>query len=125
MGPVFDAAGGPSATSSLPEHLDRFGGDTRHRSVPQIPKPLEGQRGVVTGGAGQPLLLEVFGTATLFRQHYHQLIEAALLDAELLPAPARNAPPMPGQAARDSADIAGRSCELLEHHPPQCRPHEL
>lgn len=103
----FDAARGPSATSSLPEHLDRFGGDTRPQSVPPIPKPLEGQRGVIIGVAGQPLLLEVFGTATLFRRHYRQLIEAVLLDAELLPASARNAAPMPGQAARDLAAIAG------------------
>lgn len=103
----FDVARGPSATSSLPEHLDRFGGNSRHHSAPPIPKPLEGQRGVVIGVAGQPLLLEVFGTATLFRQHYRQLIEAVLLDAELLPDSARNTPPMPGQAARDLAAIAG------------------
>lgn len=103
----FDAARGPSATSSLPEHLDRFGGDRRHRSVPQIPEYLEGQRGVVIGMAGQPLLLEVFGTATLFRRHYRQLIEAVLLDAELLPGWAQNAPPLPGQAARDLAALAG------------------
>lgn len=101
----FDAARGPSATSSLPEHLDRFGSLDRHRFT--VPKPLDGQRGVVIGVGGHPLLLEVFGTATLFRDHYRQLIEAALLDAELLPTAAQTAAPMPGQLARDFAAVAG------------------
>ena len=101
----FDAVRGPSATSSLPEHLDRFGSLARHRFT--VPKPLEGQRGVVIGVGGQPLLLEVFGTATLFRDHYRQLIEAALLDAVVLPAAAQSAAPMPGQLARDLAAVVG------------------
>ncbi|MCQ1947567.1 ARPP-1 family domain-containing protein [Arthrobacter sp. zg-Y1116] len=101
----FDAVRGPSATSSLPEHLDRFGSLDRHRFT--APKPLDGQRGVVIGVGGQPLLLEVFGTATLFRLHYQQLLDAALLDAALLPAATQNTVPMPGQLARDFAAIAG------------------
>ncbi|MCC9206516.1 ARPP-1 family domain-containing protein [Arthrobacter sp. zg-Y769] len=103
----FDAATGPSATSSLPEHLDRFGSRDRHRFASSVPEPLEGQRGVVIGVGGQPLLLEVFGTATLFRRHYRQLMDAALLDAALLPAATQSTAPMPGQLARDFAAIAG------------------
>ncbi|KAD3515002.1 hypothetical protein GD627_11875 [Arthrobacter yangruifuii] len=103
----FDAVRGPSATSSLPEHLDRFVDGVLHHPARTFPAPLEGQRGVVIGIGGQPLLLEVFATAALFQGHYRQLIEAVLLDAELLPPSARNAAPMPGQAARDFAAIAG------------------
>ena len=103
----FDAVRGPSATSSLPEHLDRFGVAVRQHPVPAFPAPLEGQRGVVIGLGGQPLLLEVFATATLFRRHYRQLMEAVLLDTELLPRWAQDAAPMPGQAARDFAAVAG------------------
>lgn len=53
------------------------------------------------------LLLEVFGTATSFRLHYRQLIEAVLLDEELRPEWARNTAPLPGQTARDFTALAG------------------
>ena len=59
------------------------------------------------GIGGQPLLLEVFGTVTLFRDHYRQLIEAALLDAEPLPAAAQSSAPIPGQLALDLAAAVG------------------
>ncbi|WP_426940067.1 ARPP-1 family domain-containing protein [Pseudarthrobacter sp. S6] len=100
----FDAVRGPSVTSSLLDHLDRF---TQDRDDPftasDAPAPLDGQRGVVIGLGSQPLLLEVFGTHTLFRRHYRQLIESALLDVELLPPKIRASRSMPAQLARDFA----------------------
>ena len=103
----FDAARRPSATSSLLDHLDRQGAPSSHRYDAALPQPLEGQRGVVLGLGAQPLLLEVFGTATLFRRHYRQLLEATLLDLELLPPHMALPAPMPGQRARDFAAAVG------------------
>ena len=103
----FDAVRGPSATSSLLDHLDRHGAPGNRRHDAALPQPLEGQRGVVLGLGTQPLLLEVFGTATLFRRHYRQLLEATLLDLELLPPHPALTAPMPGQRARDFAAEVG------------------
>lgn len=100
----FDAARGASVTSSLLDHLDRFKDSAHNRfGAADAPAPLEGQRGVVIGLGTQPLLLEVFGTGTLFRRHYRQLIDSALLDLELLSPQALASGPMPGQRARDFA----------------------
>jgi hypothetical protein len=102
----FDAARGRSATSSLLEHLDRFTAEPqtgRRFGADDAPAPLDGQRGVVIGLGTQPLLLEVFGTHTLFCRHYRQLVESALLDLELLPPQVMASGPMPGQRARDFA----------------------
>ncbi|KIS28686.1 hypothetical protein TV39_04735 [Arthrobacter sp. SPG23] len=102
----FDNARGASATSSLLQHMDWFKDDKEERnrfSAADAPKPLEGQRGVVIGRGQQPLLLEVFGTSTLFLRHYRQLIEAALLDLELLPPQTVASGAMAGQRARDFA----------------------
>jgi hypothetical protein len=100
----FDAARGGSATSSLLDHLDQFKDGTRNRfDAADAPDALEGQRGVVIGLGQQPLLLEVFGTHTLFRRHYRQLIDSAVLDLELLPPQVVASGPMPGQRARDFA----------------------
>ncbi|MGK3954824.1 ARPP-1 family domain-containing protein [Arthrobacter sp. R4] len=102
----FDSARGASATSSLLQHMDWFKDDKEKRNrfgAADAPKPLEGQRGVVIGLGRQPLLLEVFGTSTLFLRHYRQLIEAALLDLELLSPQVLASGPMPGQRARDFA----------------------
>jgi len=102
----FDNARGTSATSSLLQHMDSFKDDKEERnrfSATDAPQPLEGQRGVVIGLGRQPLLLEVFGTSTLFLRHYRQLIEAALLDLELLSPQVLASGPMPGQRARDFA----------------------
>lgn len=101
----FDAVRGSSATSSLLDHLDahQSHGTDRRLDAAHAPAPVEGQRGVVVGLGSQPLLLEVFGTHTLFRRHYRQLVESALLDVELLPSHLLAAGPLPGQRARDFA----------------------
>lgn len=99
----FDAARGASATSSLIDHLDSSDTHPGRFDAADVPAPLEGQRGVVVGLGSQPLLLEVFGTHTLFRRHYRRLIESALLDLALLPPQVLASGPMPGQRARDFA----------------------
>lgn len=71
-------------------------------------RPLDGQRGVLIGLGTQPLLLELFGTHTLFRRHYRQLIESTLLDLELLPSIVLASGPVPGQRARDFAGLVQR-----------------
>jgi hypothetical protein len=84
--------------------MDLFKDNAHNRfGAADAPAPLEGQRGVVLGLGTQPLLLEVFGTGTLFRRHYRQLIDSALLDLELLSPQALASGPMPGQRARDFA----------------------
>ena len=91
-------------TSSLLDHLDRFKDNAHNRfAAADAPTPLEGQRGVVIGLGTQPLLLEVFGTGTLFRRHYRQLFDSALLDLVLLSPQALASGPMPGQRARGFA----------------------
>lgn len=102
----FDTARGASATSSLLDHLDahQSNGAARRLDSTQAPEAIEGQRGVVIGLGTRPLLLEIFGTHTLFRRHYRQLVESALLDLELLPPHLfLTAGAMPGQRARDFA----------------------
>lgn len=100
---TFDAARGASATSSLVEHLER---PVSPRFVATAPAPVEGQRGVLMGLGTQPLLLEVFGTHTMFRRHYQQLMASALLDLEILPADVLNSAILSGQGARDFAALA-------------------
>jgi hypothetical protein len=46
----------------FPEHMDLFGRAGRHHPTPPLPEALEGQRGVVIGIGGKPLLLEPFVT---------------------------------------------------------------
>ena len=58
-------------------------------------RALPGQRGVLVGLGGQTAFLEVFASPTGLRRHLPGLLEAAALDAALLP-PA----PTPGRRAR-------------------------
>jgi hypothetical protein len=69
----------------------------------QLPHPLHlrqiralpGQRGVLIGLGGQPAFVEVFASPTGLRRHLPGLLEAAAIDAALLPAEAA-----PGRRAR-------------------------
>jgi hypothetical protein len=58
-------------------------------------RALPGQRGVLVGLGGQPAFLEVFASPTGLRRHLAGLLEAAAMDAALLPAE-----PTPGRRAR-------------------------
>jgi hypothetical protein len=58
-------------------------------------RALPGQRGVLVGLGGQPAFLELFASPTGLRRHLPGLLEAAAMDAALLPAE-----PTPGRRAR-------------------------
>ncbi|WP_370873045.1 ARPP-1 family domain-containing protein [Arthrobacter bambusae] len=73
---------GSSPTGSLVELLNA----SRNRTIPQqfrLPLPLEGQRGVILGLEGEALMIEVFGTHSLFLRHYGQLADAVAMDLQL------------------------------------------
>lgn len=69
----------PSPTAALLDHLD---GDAR--AVPAA-HPLPGQRGVLIGIGGQPLVLEIFGSTKALIAHLPALLAAVSLDAALVP----------------------------------------
>ncbi len=90
-----------SSTSSLVEHIDAASARVLTGSA-TFPRALEGQRGVIVGFGGEPLMMEVFGTSTLFSRHYCQFAEAALLDAQLF-AGSVSETTTPAQAVREFA----------------------
>jgi hypothetical protein len=92
----YDAAFGASATGSYVDHLDRravpagSGGDGQGLEADLIAgisriRALVGQRGVLMGLGGQPAFVELFASPTGLRRHLPGLLEAAALDAVLLP----------------------------------------
>ena len=104
----YDQAFGGSATASYMDHLDRHANPNPNpspnsgrgqdeaiwvgiRAIRAIP----GQRGVLIGLGGQPAFLELFATPAGLRRNLCGLLEAAALDAALLPAE-----PTPGRRAR-------------------------
>ncbi|MDQ2797404.1 MAG: hypothetical protein M3Y06_09605, partial [Actinomycetota bacterium] len=86
----YDETTGPTATSSLADHIDRL-----DALAPLV--PVAGQRGVLVGVGGQPLALELFGSAPALAAHLASIIEAARLDALLVDTPTTT---MPGRRAR-------------------------
>lgn len=110
----YDTAFGASPTSSYVDHLNR-------RAAPQVSTPqvgddgdvnvsaqqaelaagiksiraLLGQRGVLIGLGGQPAFVELFASTSSLRRHLPGLLEAAAIDAALLPTE-----PTPGRRAR-------------------------
>lgn len=90
-----------SMTGSLVDHLDA-GVRRPGLDLDKLPKPVDGQRGVVVGFGGQAMMLELFGSHRLFTAHYRALVEAAWLDIQLT---AGSMPPVrtKAQSARDLA----------------------
>jgi hypothetical protein len=110
----YDTAFGASPTMSYVDHLNR-------RAAPEVSGPgdvlgdgqaqeaesaalaagikgiraLAGQRGVLIGLGGQPAFVELFASPTALRRHLSGILEAAAIDAALLPAEAT-----PGRRAR-------------------------
>lgn len=120
----YDTAFGASPTASYVDHLDRraapfevVNGDLGDGQAQEAQRPeaaeaaelsarikevraLPGQRGVLIGLGGQPAFLEVFASPTGLRRHLSGLLEAAAIDAALLPAE-----PTPGRRARRFAGL--------------------
>ena len=120
----YDAAMGPSATSSFVDHLDRLatpaGGSDSSQSrttgagpeldvavlVRQLRalRPIAGQRGVLVGVGGQPVLLELYPSTRALAAHLGELLTGLLLDAVATDAPIEATPgtagPPDGGAAR-------------------------
>ena len=93
----YEAVLAPSPTGSLVDHLDGLAGGPGDAGVPALP----GQRGVILGVGGHPLLMELFGSTTALIAHLPALLGAARLDATLVP-PVHVAQ-VPGRRARRMA----------------------
>jgi hypothetical protein len=105
----YDTAFGASPTSSYVDHLNRraapeIGDDGQGQGSAQQAelaagiksiRALLGQRGVLIGLGGQPAFIELFASTSGLRRHLPGLLEAASIDAALLPAG-----PTPGRRAR-------------------------
>jgi hypothetical protein len=98
----YDAAFGASPTQSYVDHLDCSAQrspdqgtdpgpgqladqETAIRCAAKDIRALAGQRGVLIGLGGQPAFLELFATTGGLRRNLRGLLEAAALDAALLP----------------------------------------
>jgi hypothetical protein len=93
----YESAIAATATGSLVDHLDRLDST----QPPIRVRPVAGQRGVLLGVGGQPLTVDLFGSAGALRAHLPALIRAARLDAALVPPHLRQ--PVPGRRARRMA----------------------
>jgi len=117
----YEAVLAPSPTGSLLDHLDEFADGPAHAGV----KPLPGQRGVILGVGGQPLLMEIFGSTQALATHLPPLLAALCLDAALVAAadiehvPSRRARRMArhltGLPLRHGVGHAGDGTPLLAH----------
>jgi hypothetical protein len=107
----YDNAFGASPTASYVDHLNRRaahpeGANGRPRGAQEAKaaepaagikniRALSGQRGVLIGLGGQPAFVELFASPTGLLRHLPGPLEAAAIDAALLPAE-----PTPGRRAR-------------------------
>jgi hypothetical protein len=104
----FDQATGPTSTGSFADHLDRLAEkDVRATRV------LPGQTGVITGVAGWPMTIELFGSPLALRAHLPGIVAAARLDALL----ARHTEPVPARRARQfAAAVTGLPLDFAPVH---------
>ncbi|GAA4243235.1 ARPP-1 family domain-containing protein [Dactylosporangium darangshiense] len=87
---------GGSETSSLVQLQKRLDAELVH--VLAAVRPMFGQRGVLIGAAGHPVLLEVFDDPQTLAEQWDALLSAVALDARL-------APPKPTLGARARAFV--------------------
>lgn len=80
--PRYERALGASPTSSLLEVTRRA--DTDSADIIASVPPLPGQRGVLVGIAGHPVLLEVFDHPTTLQEQWGAIIAGLLVDAQLV-----------------------------------------
>ncbi|MGB6455221.1 MAG: DUF6569 family protein [Streptosporangiaceae bacterium] len=103
----FEQASGPTASGSFADHLDRLAPEDAAVRV------LPGQTGVITGVAGWPVALELFGSPSALSAHLPGILDAARLDAIL----AGNAESVPGRRARRfAAALSGLPLESVAVH---------
>ena len=74
---AYDRSMGASRTSSFVDHLDRLHSSNDRPKTPV----LDGQRGVIVGLAGQPVLLEIFPSHACLTAGLPDLLAALMLDA--------------------------------------------
>ncbi|UYY80394.1 hypothetical protein OIT41_13790 [Arthrobacter sp. YA7-1] len=74
-----------SPTGSLVDLLNASNSVPTSRRY-ELPRPLEGQRGAAFGIGGEVLMIEIFGTHSLFLRHYRQVSQAIAMDLQLLTA---------------------------------------
>jgi hypothetical protein len=84
----YEASLGPSQTSSYVDQLERFdstasSGLDALANVRRV-RPLPGQRGIVVGVAGYPVIAELYPSVTALRAHLRELLASVLLDATAL-----------------------------------------
>jgi hypothetical protein len=91
--PRYEQALGASPTSSLLEVARRI--DVDAADVVAAVRPLAGQRGVLIGIGGHPVLLEVFDHPATLEEQWDAIIAGVLADARLVPSR-----PTPGRRAR-------------------------
>lgn len=100
---------GPSPTSSYVDYLDQLTSSTNVGGVPV----LDGQRGVVVGMAGQPVLLEVFPSQESLAKALPDLLSGLLLDAQASGVPEVETP---GRRARRMVErLDGRRIRQAEN----------
>jgi hypothetical protein len=92
---------GSSPTGSLVDVLDSA--DAPNDILQLIPSALPGQRGVLIGISGHPVLLEVFDHPRTFARQWSGMIRGLLVDALRFPPV-----PTPGRRARTFAHRASR-----------------
>ena len=77
----FERTLGATVTSSLLDHLDRA--DRTIRDL--MPRPLEGQRGLIFGVGGHVMGAELFGSARGLAKRWDGILDGLALDGRLAP----------------------------------------
>jgi hypothetical protein len=104
----FDRATGPTSTGSFADHLDRLADNDVEAA-----RVLPGQTGVITGVAGWPMTIELFGSPSALLAHLPGILSAARLDALL----ASRAEPVPARRARRfAAAVTGLPLDFAPAH---------
>jgi hypothetical protein len=75
----YGATAGPSKTESLGARLDRAA--PAARELTRGLRPLPGQRGVVVGIAGRPVMMQLFDNSSALKAHWTGLLQAAVLES--------------------------------------------
>lgn len=104
---LYEASLGHSPSCSVIEMTS--GLDDTAEEIYSAVRPLPGQRGVMIGIGGHPVLLEVFNHPRALEQMFDAIVSSVVGDAQLVPQR-----PTPGHRARTfAAAVSGRRLEQL------------